>query len=108
MIMYPKRAAAGTYLFWEGEETGKPYYIRSGRVKLRKTTEDGKDLILSILQQGDMIGEMEGYGEFTHTYSAEVIADADIGVVQQKDLPDINQRAIGTPNTEANGSLLVL
>jgi CRP/FNR family transcriptional regulator len=85
-IMYPKRMKVGTYLFWEGEETGKLYYIRSGRVKLRKTTEEGKDMIFSILQKGDLIGDVDGYGDSFHSYSAEVIEDADIGIIQQRDL----------------------
>lgn len=85
-IMYPERVAAGTYLFWEGDESGKLYYIRSGRVKLRKTTEEGKDLILSILQKGDLVGEIDAYGNTYHSYSAEVVEDAEIGILQQKDL----------------------
>jgi CRP-like cAMP-binding protein len=28
-LMYPKRAEAGSYLFWEGDPTGKLYYIKS-------------------------------------------------------------------------------
>lgn len=85
-LMYPKRAEAGSYLFWEGEPTGKLYYIRSGKVKLRKSTEDGKDFILSILQAGDMICEPEDGTRAVHSFSAEVMENADIGVVQWKDL----------------------
>jgi CRP-like cAMP-binding protein len=85
-IMYPKKVKAGSYLFWEGDQTRKLYYIRSGRVKLSKSTKEGKDLILSIMQEGDLVGEIDGYGEALHSCSAEVIEDADIGVIQQKDL----------------------
>lgn len=84
-IMYQKRVEAGSYLFMEGEKTGKLYYLRSGRVKIRKTTEEGRDLILSILQRGDLIGEFgEDSDEFY--YSAEVIESGEIGVIQLKDL----------------------
>ena len=85
-IMYPKHTEAGDYLFWEGDETGKLYFLKSGRVKLRKTTDDGKDLIISILQKGDLIGEMDEDDKSMHSYSAEVMEDAEIGVIQQKDL----------------------
>lgn len=85
-LMYPKRADEGSYLFWEGEPTGKLYYIRSGKVKLRKSTEDGKDFILSILQAGDMLCEPEDGMRAVHSFSAEVIENADIGVIQWKDL----------------------
>lgn len=85
-LMYPKRAESGSCLFWEGEPTGKLYYIRSGKVKLRKSTEDGKDFILSILQAGDMLCEPEDGMRAVHSFSAEVIESADIGVIQWKDL----------------------
>lgn len=85
-IMYPKHMKAGSYLFWEGDETGKLYYLRSGKARLTRTTEEGKDLILSILEQGDLIGELDGDGASHHSYNAEVTEDAEIGVIQQKDL----------------------
>lgn len=85
-IMYPKHASAGSYLFWEGDPADKLYYIRSGRVKLRKSTEAGKDFILSILQEGDLISEMGMGGDSVYSFSAEVIQDVEIGVIQQKDL----------------------
>lgn len=85
-LMYPKRAEAGSYLFWEGEPTGKMYYIRSGKVKLRKSTEEGKDFILSILQPGDMLCEPEDGMRGVHSFSAEVIENAELGVIQWKDL----------------------
>lgn len=85
-LMYPKHAETGSYLFWEGEPTGKLYYIKSGRIKLRKSTEDGKDFILSILQAGDMLCEPEDGMRAVHSFSAEVIEDAELGVIQWKDL----------------------
>ncbi|PYI52535.1 Crp/Fnr family transcriptional regulator [Paenibacillus flagellatus] len=85
-IMYGKTASAGTTLFWEGDPTGKLYYIRSGRVKVRKTTEDGREFILSILKEGDFCGELGGFGETVHGYSAEVTEEAELGIVQERDL----------------------
>ena len=86
-LMYPKRVKTGSYLFWEGEPAGKLYYIQSGRVKLRKVMEDGKEFILSILQAGDLLCEPEdGLEDVKYNYSAEVIEDAQLGVIQWKDL----------------------
>lgn len=85
-LMYTKKAEAGSNLFWEGDAASKLYYIRSGRVKLRKTTEDGKEFILSILQKGDLIGELGGFDESFYSFSAEVSETAELGVIQVKDL----------------------
>lgn len=85
-LMYPKKAGAQSHLFWEGDETGKLYYVRSGRVKLTKTTEEGKTINLSIQRQGDLIGELGMSGNGVYGYNAEVIEDAEFGVIQEKDL----------------------
>lgn len=85
-IMHERQTVAGTYLFWEGDELGKLYFVLSGTVKIVKSTEDGKNLILSILNEGDLVGEMRGNGSEYYGYSAEVIEDARIGVIEQADL----------------------
>lgn len=84
-LMTPRRAKAGSCLFWEGEPATHLIYIRSGKVMLRKTTEDGKSLILSVLQAGDLIGEFRR-GEAAHGYSAEVLDQAELGLFTRKDL----------------------
>jgi CRP/FNR family transcriptional regulator len=85
-LMVPKRAEKGSFLFWEGEPTGKLYYIKSGKVKLRKTTEEGREFILSILQAGDLICEADDGRPAVHTFSAEVFEDAELGVILWEDL----------------------
>ncbi|WP_186438299.1 Crp/Fnr family transcriptional regulator [Cohnella terricola] len=84
-VMVPMRAAAGGFLFWEGDETEHFYYIRSGRVKLRKSTEEGKEYILSILQAGDLICEFGG-SALQYGFTAEVTENAEIGVICRQDL----------------------
>lgn len=95
-IMVPMRVAAGGCLFWEGDETENVYYIRSGRVKLRKSTEDGKEYILSILQAGDMIFETAGGQESKHYgYTAEVADNAEFGVIARSDMDALMQQDTG-------------
>jgi CRP-like cAMP-binding protein len=85
-IMYTRKVEAGSHLFWEGDETGKLYFVRLGRVKLTKTTEEGRILNLSIQRQGDLIGELGIAGNDIYSYSAEVIETAEFGMLQEKDL----------------------
>lgn len=84
-LMHPKHAEAGTLLFWEGEPIGKMYYICSGKVKLRKSTEEGRDFILSIMQAGDMVYEPEDGIGTVHSFTAEVMEDAELGIIPWKD-----------------------
>ncbi|BBH24133.1 Crp/Fnr family transcriptional regulator [Paenibacillus baekrokdamisoli] len=91
-IMYPKYISAGNHLFWEGDPLGKLYYIRSGKIKLLKSTEDGKQFILSILQAGDLLHEpADGFRQH-HSFSAEIIENAELGVIQAKDLDSLMHR----------------
>lgn len=81
---YPK----GTRLFWEGEQAGKLFYIRSGRVKLIQSNAEGKDLIVSVLNPGDLIAELGG-GEAKYGASAEVMSSAEIGVLDKEELGSV-------------------
>jgi len=85
-LMHTKRADKGSFLFWEGEPAGKLYYLHSGKVKLRKSTEDGKTFILSIVQAGDFICEPGDGTGAAHSFSAEVIEPAELGVIEWRDL----------------------
>lgn len=85
-IMYEHHAAEGSYLFWEGEAADKLYFIKKGRVKITKSTDDGKQLILYMYQEGDLFGQMDPFGNSIHSFNAEVTEDSSIGIIQQKDL----------------------
>jgi len=92
-LMTPMKVSAGGFLFWEGDEAGHVYYIRSGRVKLRKSTEDGKEYIYSILQAGDLICELQGGQEnLAYGYTAEVTDPAEVGVIPLPDLEALMRR----------------
>lgn len=88
-IMTFSQVKAGNYLFWEGDESDKLYYLHSGMVKLRKSTEEGKDLILSIMKKGDLLGEYGGSVNKFHGYSAEIIKDAEIGIIKIQNLENL-------------------
>ncbi len=85
-LMYTAQAAEGSHLFLEGDRADRLYYVIEGQVKVSKMTEDGKELVLYLLQSGDLFGEIGGFGEVHHTLNAEVLQDSKIGVIQQKDL----------------------
>lgn len=91
-IMYPRKVASGSYLFWEGDSADYLYYILSGTIKLVKTTDDGKDMILSLMQPGDLIAEVDGRSESKHQSNAIVMLDAEVGVIQRRDLEIILYR----------------
>ncbi|MCG7379197.1 Crp/Fnr family transcriptional regulator [Paenibacillus sp. ACRSA] len=88
-MMQPKRVKSGYSLFLEGDEAGYLYFIRSGRVKLTKSTEDGKEIILSIQQKGDLIGEFGGIGGQMHSYSAEMTDKGELAIISLSELESV-------------------
>ncbi|MGO4275545.1 Crp/Fnr family transcriptional regulator [Paenibacillus sp. TAF58] len=85
-IMYVKHAEKGDYLFWEGDVADKLYYVMKGGVRITKLSETGKSFILSLHQAGDLFGQIDPFQNSVQSYSAEVTADCEIGVIQRKDL----------------------
>ncbi len=47
-----------TLVISEGDESSAMYLIKEGRVKVTLTNEEGKELILTTLKQGDNFGEL--------------------------------------------------
>lgn len=71
-------------LFLEGNSSHYIYAIKSGVVKIFKTTEDGKTHILRILNDGDLMAFDAVYSSEYH-YSAEIIRDSEICMMKKKD-----------------------
>lgn len=44
------------YLFWEGDPASRLYVIKSGRVRLLKTSAAGKDMVLEVMVPGQICG----------------------------------------------------
>ena len=91
-IMHIKKCKAGAYLFWEGDEANSIYWVRKGLIKLRKSTNEGKDLLLSIAQPNDLIADIDAW-DTTHRYSAEAINDVEVGVISRLQLELLMSRS---------------
>jgi CRP/FNR family cyclic AMP-dependent transcriptional regulator len=85
-FMYESKFPAGAHLYWEGDPADKLYLLHKGRVRITKTTNDGKQLIISMYQEGDLFGQVDPFHESVHFFGAEMMEDASVGIIQQKDL----------------------
>lgn len=73
-------------VFMEGEPGEAFYYIKSGKVKVYRTYEDGKEHIIHIFGEGDVFGEATLFNNVPYPASASVYENAVIGVIKNKDL----------------------
>ncbi|MWV45079.1 helix-turn-helix domain-containing protein [Paenibacillus sp. HJL G12] len=87
MVMMKERIVPeGSHLFWEGDVSDKLFYVKRGRIKLTKSTDEGKELILYMYQSGDMVGQADPFFSSKHSFTAEVLEESEIGVIDTKDL----------------------
>lgn len=73
-------------IFMEGEPGDAFYYIKSGKVKVYRTYEDGKEHIIHIFGEGDVFGEATLFSSIPYPASASVYEDSIIGFIKNSDL----------------------
>jgi CRP-like cAMP-binding protein len=70
----PRRYATGATLFLEGDRGTSVLVIRSGRVKVRKETAEGHELVLALRGPGALVGELSALDDANDRRSATLIA----------------------------------
>jgi len=76
--MTPVEVSRGEVLFHEGEPGDRLYVIRSGKIKLGRRSNDGRENLLAILGPGEMFGELSLFDPGPRTATATVVADGAI------------------------------
>lgn len=84
-----RRITRNQVVFHEGDTGEGFHFIRSGRVKVVKLTEDGREHILNILGPGDVFAEVLLFNEAPYPATAIATEDAVIGVIRNCDLESL-------------------
>lgn len=79
----------GSYLFFEGDRADEFYFIQKGKVKLQKTTSDGREIIYAIINEGDLIGEYYGEIDGSYSYGAVALEKVEALVISAGSLEDL-------------------
>ncbi|AZO95696.1 cyclic nucleotide-binding domain-containing protein [Iocasia frigidifontis] len=86
---YEKKYLKDEVIFFERNDDDKLYILVAGRVKLSLLSPDGKEKSLTILQEGDIFGEISLFAQDAHPMTAEVIEDARLVIISLADLESI-------------------
>ena len=88
-------------IFREGEQPRWLYFVESGKVKIFKTSHDGRELIVKVAQQGEFLGFLALFKEAAYPESAAALEDCCIKLVPKQDFAalvfgnrDVNARFI--------------
>ena len=79
--VYPK----GSVLFVEGEEPRGVFILCSGRAKVTTSSSEGKTLIVSIAEPGEVLGVSASILGTAHEVSAETIEPTQVNFVRRED-----------------------
>ncbi len=84
-----RRFRKGSIIFGEGDPGDFICFVKSGRVKIAKLTEDGREQILHFLQDGDLFGEVVLFDGGNYPATAEVLEASEIGMLRNLDLDNV-------------------
>lgn len=73
-------------IFFQGDRKTDLMIVVSGRVKLGATSADGRELLASILEPGDMLGEISVIDGRPRSYDATALAPTELLIVHRQDL----------------------
>lgn len=76
-------------IFMEGEPGEALYFVVSGKVKITKTSSDGREQILHIFQHGDVFAEVVLMDGGPYPATAEVIEAGQIGMLMNQDVENL-------------------
>ncbi len=68
----------GDILFHEGDQGDRLYVIGEGKIKLGRTSADGRENLLAILGPGEMFGELSLFDPGPRTATATAVAETQV------------------------------
>jgi CRP-like cAMP-binding protein len=72
-------------LFEEGDYPRYLYFVKTGKVKVFKTNDDGKELIISICKAGDFFGYIDLIKDEKYSESAAAMEETEISLIPKDD-----------------------
>ncbi|RKD69673.1 CRP/FNR family transcriptional regulator [Sinobaca qinghaiensis] len=75
----------GELIFQEGRQSDTLYIVHTGKVKIYRLSEGGKEHLVSLLLPGDFTGEYALFNESTHQSFAQAVADTKVCKIQRHD-----------------------
>ena len=82
-------------VYQPGDPSDAVYWIKSGRVKIYKLTEDGREIIVGLYQTGEIFGEMAFVEDQPREYFSEAMDDTTLLVLKRNNLFSLAKRKPG-------------
>jgi len=76
----------GDRLYDEGDIDDQLYVVIDGKVKLTRTSSDGREVLVRVQGPGDMFGELAMFDPTYRTSNASAVTDARLAAIAHNDL----------------------
>ncbi|HEX2705133.1 MAG TPA: Crp/Fnr family transcriptional regulator [Candidatus Lustribacter sp.] len=87
--MAPFRMERGDILFNEGDRGDTLFVIAEGKVKLGRTSSDGRENLVAVLGPGEMFGELSLFDPGPRTMTATAVAETQLVALGNDSLTEI-------------------
>jgi len=74
----------GEPIFWENEECKGLYIIRQGNIKIYKLSQQGREMILNVLGDGESFNEVAVFDEATNPVNVAALSESQIWIVSAR------------------------
>lgn len=81
-------------IYSEGNRPSRLYYIISGKVKLIKTNDDAKELVIGLFKEGDFLGHAPLLENVNYSDTAEALEDSELAVIPREEFDDLMKKEI--------------
>jgi CRP-like cAMP-binding protein/DNA-binding NarL/FixJ family response regulator len=76
-------------IYTEGNHPNRLYYVVSGKVKVYKTNEDGKELVTELFGPGDFMGHIALLEGTVYLDTAEAMEETEVAVIPKEDFDEL-------------------
>lgn len=90
--LFEKKVERGEIILFEGEPAKALYFVASGAVKIYKTSQDGKEQILSIVRPGDSFNDVPLFDNGTNPASAQAMSPVLLYGISRQQMGEILRR----------------
>jgi CRP/FNR family transcriptional regulator, cyclic AMP receptor protein len=101
-VAVPRRFAAGTTVFSEGDDSDTCYIVRSGHARALREHPDGRQITLATFGPGDIFGELAMFDAERRSATVEATDELDVLAILGSDM-----RALMTRHAEIAVKLVI-
>jgi CRP/FNR family transcriptional regulator len=83
-IGYLKKFQQGDILFRDGEKGTAFFLLTEGRIKIYKSSTDGKEIILKLISPGEIFAEVVLFENDKYPVNASAASDSELFVIERK------------------------